>query len=100
MKTLICRFVVSGEEAINNVIHMENPKVFNLNCLEFLWLRGNYYLKIETIESSNCCYRYLVLGVERVGYSTRARRVIGGRVSDRITRVLGAKSSQCQRIIK
>ena len=30
------------------------------------------------------------LGVERVGYSTRTRRVIGGRVSDRITRVLGA----------
>ena len=32
----------------------------------------------------------LILGVERVGYSTRTRRVIGGRVSDRITRVLGA----------
>ena len=30
------------------------------------------------------------VGVERVGYSTRTRRVIGGRVSDRITRVLGA----------
>ena len=32
----------------------------------------------------------IYVGVERVGYSTRARRVIGGRVSDRITRVLGA----------
>ena len=32
----------------------------------------------------------LSLGVERVGYSTRTPRVIGGRVSDRITQVLGA----------
>ena len=35
-------------------------------------------------------YTLAWVGVERVGYSTRARRVIGGRVSDRITRVLGA----------
>ena len=30
------------------------------------------------------------VGVERVGYSTRIRRVLGDRSSDRITRVLGA----------